>query len=181
MTSVSGVTLATHNIFTRSSTLGRKALDKILAADGNPLDITRIKLKSEFNNTNADILNARLKSIGLRLKFIREEDADNEIIEDIETPLHIDAYTVFDTPLRKPIYVKLFHHFRKYLKSYSFVEDYPGQKEELAWDHVFGLDEIKAMDLDPSIVKACRDLTAITDKDNDTNKPIEEDFEDDEV
>ncbi len=151
MSSISGTDLAEFNIFMRSSTLGRKSLDQILAADGNPLELKKLKIKDNFINANADILNAKLKAIGLRLRFIKDEDLREDVIIDAVTPLYIDKYIIYDTPLNKLMYAKLFVEYRKYLSRYSFVETYVGEKHDIAWDYVFGLEEIKEMKISDEI------------------------------
>src|SRR5699024_11688141 len=45
LASISGEDLAEYNIFMRSSALGRKSLDRILAAPGNPLKVRKLKVQ----------------------------------------------------------------------------------------------------------------------------------------
>lgn len=181
MCAVSGKTLAEYNIFMRSSTLGRKSLDRILATEGNPLAIKRMKIKDNYVNTNADILNARLKSIGLKIKFLNEKEETIDVLEDVVMPLYIDRYVIYDTPLNKPIYNKLFHLFRKYLNSNSIIESYQGQKEDLAWKYVFNLPEVKEMNVSDNIKEILIGSTKGKYFGDEMNKDIKNDVEDEKL
>lgn len=147
MSSISGALLAEYNIFMRSSTLGRKSLKHILETDGNPLEIKRLKVKDNYINANADIFNARFKSIGLRLKFV-QEDQNDDMLEDVIMPLQIGKYTIYDSPLNKSMYNVIFAKFISFMESYSVVESYPGEKKEIMWNKVFDLPEIQKFNLD---------------------------------
>lgn len=153
LSSISGRTLAEHNIFTRSSMLGRKSLDRILAAPGNPLNIKKLKVKQTFTNTNAEILNAKLKAIGIRLVFSRDKDNIPDVFEDVITPMSIAGFTVYDSPLRNKLYIYLFEERRKFLSDFYIVESYPGEKEDIAWQHVFDLPKVKEYNLDEETKK----------------------------
>lgn len=142
MSSISGADLAEYNIHMRSSTLGRKALDQILAATGNPLEVKRLEIKDNFINANADILGAKLKSIGLKIKFSTQKEVEDVVLLDVVMPLYIDKFTVYDTPLNKMMYVELFKEYRNYLSRHTIIETYKGEKMDLAWEYVFGLEEI---------------------------------------
>lgn len=162
MSSISGADLAEFNIHMRSSTLGRKALDQILATPGNPLEIKRLEIKDNFINANADILGSKLKAIGLRLNFStgQEIDPDGDVLIDVVMPLYIDKFTIYDTPLNKMMYVELFKEYRKYLSKYTIIETYQGEKVDLAWEHVFGLEEMGKYD----ISEETKDMLILTTK-----------------
>ncbi len=180
MSSISGTTLAEWNIFMRSSTLGRKSLDKILETDGNPLELKQLEIKDNFINANADILNAKLKAIGLRIKFVRECDTTDDVLIDAVTPLYIDKYIIYDTPLNKTMYVTLFHAYKKYLSSVTLIETYEGEKQDIAWDYVFNLPHIKEMDISIDI----KEMLICTTKGKTvqvTEKETEIDDEDEEI
>ncbi len=151
MSSISGTTLAEWNIFMRSSTLGRKSLDRILETDGNPLELKQLDIKDNFINANADILNAKLKAIGLKIKFVRECDKTEDVLIDAIAPLYIDKYIIYDTPLNKLMYVTLFNEYNKYLSSVTLIETYEGERQDIAWDYVFNLQHIKEMDISTDI------------------------------
>lgn len=152
MSSISGALLAEYNIFMRSSTLGRKSLKRILETDGNPLEIKRMKIKDNYVNANADIFNARLKAIGLKVCFTKEDDETDEMIEDAIMPLQIGKYTIYDTPLNKPMYNKLFAKFIEVMESVTMMESYAGEKEDYAWGEVFKSQDVIDMKV-PSEVK----------------------------
>lgn len=147
MSSISGALLAEYNIFMRSSTLGRRSLKRILETEGNPLEIKRMKVKDNYINTNADILNARLKGIGLKLKFVREDEDEVSVIEDVIMPLQIGKFTIYDSPLRKPMYNQLFIFYTKEMESISFMESYIGEKSDYVWKKIFEMDEVKEYNL----------------------------------
>lgn len=147
MSSISGALLAEYNIFMRSSTLGRKSLKRILETDGNPLEIKRMKVQDNYINANADIFNARLKSIGLRIKFVKESDYDNVMLEDVVMPLQIGKFTIYDTPLNKPMYNKLFSKFIDMMESITVMESYIGEKEDYVWNEIFKMPEIVEMNI----------------------------------
>ena len=154
MCAISGRDLAEYNIPMRSSLLGRKSLKSIISATGNPLAIKRIQIKHTFTNANADILNARLKGIGIRLDIRRAEDPDSEIIYDEVGPLTFDGYTIFDSPLKKKIYMQLFREYKKYMSAYTIIETYHGEAKDFAWKFVFDLPEIKALDISDGMKNA---------------------------
>lgn len=152
MASMSGRLLAEFNIFMRSSTLGRKSLQSILETDGNPLEIKRLKVKDNFVNANADIFNAKLKSIGLAVELLRGDEEEPTMIEDVVMPLYFGKYVIYDTPLNKPMYNTLFREFDKYISSIDVMESYEGEKEDIAWKHVFSLPHIQKLEI-PEILK----------------------------
>lgn len=152
MAAISGSLLAEYNIFMRSSILGRKDLKVILDTEGNPLEIKRLKVKDNHININADILNAKLKGIGIRAKFVKEHEYDDVMLEDAIMPLQIGEYIIYDSPLNKSLYVKLFTKFLELMEEVSFMESYPGEKVEFMWNKVFDLPEIKELKL-PDDVK----------------------------
>lgn len=155
MSDISGATLAEYNIPMRSSALGMRSLQRILESTGNPLAITRIKIQDNFVNANAQIAAAKLKALGIKLIFHRDDEVTSEVLKDAIMPLHVGGVTIYDTPLRKEMYVELFRDYKEFLNGMSIVEAYPGQKQDIVWKHVFGLkkyenedsltDDIKAM------------------------------------
>lgn len=143
--SASGRLLAEWDIFMRSSTLGKKSLQRILEAKGNPLEIKRLELKSNYINANADIFMGRMKAMGIGVDFVKEGLYDNIPVEDCIMPLQIGKYVIYDSPLKRPIYNKIFAEFIHLMEKYSIPETYPGEKEDYIWNEVFKLEEIKAL------------------------------------
>ena len=81
-TQIAPVVLAEHNVWTRTSVLGRKALGKIISATGDPMNIGSFNIKSNYVNDNVLALKARLKVMGIGYKFVtnlslREEEIAN--------------------------------------------------------------------------------------------------------
>lgn len=146
MSDISGATLAEMNIPMRSSVLAMKDLGKILENTGNPLAVTKIRIKEDYVNANAQIAACKLKALGIKLRFHKDNEESYEVVRDEIIPLHIDGYTIYDTPLNKMGYVTIFKEYRKYLNDAVIVESYPGEKQDMAWKHVFNLDEVKEMD-----------------------------------
>ncbi len=137
MASISGETLAEYNIFTRSSPIGGKSLDRILSASENPLKIHKLKIRDNYTNSNADILNARLKSIGLGIEFSTAKNDLSKYPPDTVVPLKFYSYTIYDTVDKYQMYSDLFDLYQAYMKKYMIVEAYLGQKSDLCWDGVF--------------------------------------------
>ena len=142
LASVSGRDIAEWNIFTRSSAIGRKSLKRILAADGNPLEIKKLKIKDNFTNTNADILNARLKGIGLKLNFFNRDDKP-DVYLNVASPMNINGYTIITTRDKYEMFYQLFQLFDREMREFVMLTTYPGEKEELCWKKVFELEEAK--------------------------------------
>ena len=129
-------TIAEFNIFTRSSPLGRKSLKRILEAKGDPFDIKKLKIKDDFTNQNAVILNAYMKGIGLHLEY--DIDGVNDYLyEDVPTEYIINGYLIYDIISRKPLYQNLLNMFRSKMEDFDVIETYIGEKEESVWKWVF--------------------------------------------
>lgn len=142
MASISGRDLAEYNIFMRSSPIGSKSLDRILNATKNPLKVHKLKVKDNYTNTNADILNARLKAIGLALEFTSKDDEKHRFSPDTTTDMHFGSYCVFDRFGNYEMYEELFREFRKHMRSFTMIESYVGEKEEICWNRIFSNKEL---------------------------------------
>lgn len=153
MDSVSGRLMAEWDIFMRSSVLGKKSLQRIIEAKGNPLEIKRLELKDNYINANAVIFENILKAMGIGVDFVKEGIYDNMAVEDCIMPLFIGKYTIYDTPLKREMYNKIFAEFIHLMESYSITETYPGEKEDVIWGMVFELEEIKSFNLDEDTKK----------------------------
>lgn len=148
---VSGRLLAEYDIFMRSSVLGKRSLKRILEAQGNPLEIKRLELKTNYINANAVIFESRLKAMGIGIDYVKEGLYDDIPVEDTIMPLQIGKYTIYDSPLKKQMYNEIFAEFIHLMETYSVVESYPGEKEYVIWKEVFELDNIKAFNLDEDV------------------------------
>lgn len=138
MASITGRDLAEHNVFTRSSALGRKSLDRIIAASGNPLDIKKLKIKDNFTNINADILAAKLKTLGLRIYFSPSGEGKSKVYDDTSAcALHFGDYVVYDYPRNRKMYQDLFDAFHEEMSKQFVIESYPGEKHDICWDKIF--------------------------------------------
>lgn len=179
MSSISGRLLAEFNMFMRSSVMGRNELGKILEAEDNPLAIKRLKIKDNFINANADIFAAKAKTLGFYLEFVRDYDRNQDIIEDVIMPLHIHGYTIYDSPLRRPIYNKLFEVYEDFLSTFSVIESYRGEKNDLAWQYVFAQPEIKELDISDEMKEMLTGLDKDKINELESNKVDTEENEDD--
>ena len=138
LSSISDKTLAEFNIFMRSSALGRKSLDRIITASGNPLKLKKLKVQPNFNNANADILAARLKGIGLRINFSPYKDGKLQIMQKNKlVTMSFGDYMVCDYPDKRPMYADLFAKFKEIYSSKLWIEEYRGQRFEYIWNQVF--------------------------------------------
>lgn len=161
MSDVSGATLAEFNIPLRSSVLGMKSLQRILESTGNPLAVTKIKIQDNYVNANAQIAAAKLKSLGIKLLFHNDQTQEHEVLEDAIMPLHVAGYTIYDSPLRKETYNELFDAYHTYLNGVVIVESYPGEKQDIAWEHVFTSNRFKD---DPILTDDVREMLLSTTK-----------------
>ena len=159
MSSISGALLAQYNIFMRSSTLGRKSLKKIISTENNPLEIKRLKIKDNYTNANADIFNALFKALGARVVYYKDEEEES-MIEDAIMALNFGKYTIYDTPLRKPLYNKVFLKFDELMETYRVMEENPGDKEKYVWSLVFQDEEIQKLDIPQDIKDMLVDVTS---------------------
>lgn len=141
--SISGKTLAEYNIFMRSSPLGSKSLDRILSADGNPLKIKKLKVRDNYTNSNADILNARLKGIGLGIEFSTIEDEEKKYPPDTIVPMEFNGYTIYDKWYKHKMYEEIFSMFNKIMRSTIMIETYVGQKADKAWQYILNSKDLK--------------------------------------
>ena len=144
LASISGTDLAEYNIFLRSSALGRKSLDRILSATGNPLKIKKLKVQDNFTNANADILAAKLKTLGLRLYFSPNPEGRVQFYDDNTVmTMKFGDYMVVDHPHARKLYRILFDVFEEERKKFIMIETYPGEKLDVCWDRVFDREDIK--------------------------------------
>lgn len=157
MSAISGREMAEHNIFTRSSPVGRKSLVRILQATGDPGQIHKLKLKQDYRNVNADIFNAYLKSWGIRVNFMTDIDGIEDVIMDVVQPFSVHGYTVFDLPSRRDIYSELIDTYEDLKNEQIVILDDTTDLNTFLWDQIFAMDKYK--DVDPGIQQVCRAAT----------------------
>ena len=135
---LSGRDIAEFNIYMRSSTLGRKALGQILAAKGNPLSIKKLKLSPEFINTNAQMLKAKLKVLGIGLDFITEDmlEGTGDLYDEYPILYTVDKYQVYDIPENRKMYQHIFQIYHRVKSEMDIMGD-RDVIENLIWDKVF--------------------------------------------
>ncbi len=144
MAALSGSTIAEFNIFTRSSPIGRKSLDRILRASGDPFNIEKLVVKDEYTNVNAQILDAYLKGIGVRINYMVDGEYE-EISRNVITEFRVRGYTIMDYLQNRPIYEKLFDKYHEFLDENTVVTNDPDGVRKSAWEYVFSLPEVQEM------------------------------------
>ena len=175
MASVSGRDMAEHNIFTRSSPIGRKSLKRILQNAGDPTQIHKLKVKDSYRNVNADILNAYLKSMGIHIDFLTDSDEVPDVIMDVAQPFKVHGHMILDSPLKRETYVKCFDAYDDVRNTEIFVIDDKTDLDTCIWDAVFKREDMK--DIDPEVQQVCRESTRGT-YDNIDRTKDEDDEED---
>lgn len=131
--SISGMTLAEFNIFMRSSPLGAKSLSAILGADDNPMKVSKLKVKKEYLNANALMLNAYLMALGLRLNFKCKKN-NFEVVTNNIVPIYMDGKVLYDYQSNKKYYAQLFAIKDEFLRSHTMVTSSdPLEREHMIW------------------------------------------------
>ena len=177
MAGISGTTLAEYNIFMRSSPVGRKSLDRIIKATGDPFDISKLVVEDSFTNINAQILDAYLKGIGIKIEYM-VEDQKLHVFRDVIRELRVHGYAIYDKPSNKPIYEKLFDLYEQFMEDYTVISTKKGSANEQAWDWVFKQSEVKKMELPSTITKEfMTSITATKDEEEETSPTDTEDDE----
>lgn len=179
---ISGLTLAEHNLFTRSSPIARKSLDRILKATGDPFDIKKLKIEDNFTNINADILQAYLKGIGIHLEFDVEGEYE-DVYRDTIRPYRTHGFTVVDRLSRKKVYDKLFDLYENFLNTYEVVATSKDQIRKEAWHWVFQQDEVKNLDLGGITEEGMVDITNRLAKEDlsESKEQVEEETSEDDI
>lgn len=154
MSSISGRTMAEHNIFTRSSPVGRRSMIRILKAAGNPMEIHKLKVRETYRNVNADIFNAYLKCWGIGVDFLTDSDMKEDIYIDIPQLYTVHGYQVFDLPSKRGTYEKLLDRFEEIFKSMIVISE---NVNEAIWKMIFAEDDFK--DIPKDMQEVCRNAT----------------------
>ncbi len=181
MAMLSGADIAEYNLYMRSAPLARKSMDKIMASVDNPLAIKRLDLKSDFVNMNAMLLNAKFKGIGMKLEFVTENELNEigAITCDMPVSMRIDNYVVYDRPDTKPIYKRLFELYNSEFHKFSVIEMGNDKKEDMIWERVFALDEVKDMNVPDYIISTIKSLVETSTKSEDRRDDTDDDDSED--
>lgn len=139
---ISPMTLSEYDYFMRSSPIARSSLKTIISSEGNPMDIRKLKIKSNYSNTNAIIAQGYFKGIGIRLNSTKNENKMT-IYEDTIIPIHMGGKIIYDKPSNKEQYYKLFKLKDEYILNHYIIESYEGEKEDIAWNYIMSLQEVK--------------------------------------
>jgi hypothetical protein len=157
LASISGEDMAEYNIFMRSSVLGRKSLDRILKTEGNPLDLPELKIEPDFLNNNVELLNARFKSLGIKLKFCVDGEDPNVHPDTLLAPIYVDGMTIYDCEKNKPIYIKTLGKYKKYKTEHGLNETARVSRDTI-WNWVFEQPDIQELHIPEKLVKTIRNL-----------------------
>lgn len=171
MSSVSGRDMAEHNIFTRSSPVGRKSMIRILKAAGNPAEIHKLKIKDSYRNVNADIFNAYLKSWGIRVNFLTDADEVEDVFIDVKQIFTVMGYHILDVPSRRGLYEQCLRRYEEIFRSTIIVAEDPNN---YIWDQIFKEKEFKKIAKDMQ-----ETLRLVTTGYYDEHKAIEDDDSED--
>ena len=150
-TQIAPVVLAEHNVWTRTSVMGRKALGKIVSAAGDPMKIKTFKIKSQYVNDNVIALRARLKVMGISYRFVTNNSLRMDEIGRIRQWLNVYGYTFLDTPLNRKYYVYLINRYNKAIRNGSV----PGDPS--IWRAILNSDDFKFLEIPAYIVKLVHD------------------------
>lgn len=143
---ISGTTLATHNIFTRTSPLGRRALKVILESEGNPLHIQELPVLKTYVNANVEMLMARFKTMGIGYEIVTDKTLTAEKVSNMKTFFEIHGMTFMDTLKNRPYYARLIEvYFSKVRAGYP-------ENDEQTWEVVMNDDCIKIIEPPDEIV-----------------------------
>lgn len=150
-TQIPPVVLAEHNVFTRTSVLGRKSLGRIINASGDPLKIGKLKIKRTYCNENVYALKARLKVMGLGYDFVTNRTLREERIGKIRQFITVYNYTFYDAPINRKYYVHLIDMYNYAVRSGA------DPKSETTWKEILDLYEIKFLEIPSYVTKVVHD------------------------
>lgn len=148
---LSMVDFAEHNIFVRTSVLGRKSLGKILTAPGNPTSIKNLKIRKTYTNTPVLILQARLKVMGMGYKFVTPKTLRQEQVDQIRQFFDVYEYTFVDKLCMRPMYLYLIDRYNELTRK---GED---PMSEETWEKVLELPESKIANIPKYICRVVHD------------------------
>lgn len=146
------VVLAEHNIWTRTSVIGRKALGKIISATGDPMNVGSFKVKSEHVNDNVLALKARMKVMGIGYDFVTNKSLREKEIGNIRQFLNVYKYTFFDAPVNRKYYVYLIDRYNR-----EIVDGMtPGDPE--IWRKIITSKDIEFLEIPSYVFKLVHDV-----------------------
>ena len=147
-TQIPPVVLAEHNVWTRTSIMGRKSLGRIINASGDPMKIGKLKLKRTYCNENVYALKARLKVMGIGYNFVTNATLREERIGKINQFLTVYNYTFFDMPINRKYYVHLIDTYNR------AVREGADPNNEETWSSIMSSMEIRFLKIPSYIVNA---------------------------
>ena len=147
-TQIPPVVLAEHNVWTRTSIMGRKSLGRIINAAGDPMKIGKLKLKRTYCNENVYALKARLKVMGIGYDFVTNQTLREERIGKIAQFLTVYNYTFFDAPVNRKYYVYLIDSYNR------LVREGAEANNEETWKTLMSMKESKFLHIPEYIVRS---------------------------
>lgn len=140
MSQVSATTLAIHNIFTRTSPLGRQSLKKILETEGHPLHIKEFAISNTFVNANVQMLQARLKTMGIGYEIVSDKSITTKMLNEMKGFFTIHGITFFDIIAMRPYYARIIEAYIEKVRS-----GYP-ENDAQTWEVIMSMDIIKIIE-----------------------------------
>ena len=173
----------------RNSPIARKSLSSIITAAGNPLDVKKLKLKHEYANINALILEAYFMGIGLKLNYVLDKPTNEPRINIIEE-FDILGERIMDYRYTREDYYTILSMRNKYMGEHIIPETYVGEAKDTAMKWVLEQPEVKEMEIYDRVAFAftdrykngcsikIEDIIELESDDNDSNEDeINEDEE----
>ena len=146
LSQITGTTFSEFHLFMRNSPVARKSLSSIITAAGNPLDVKKLKLKHEYANINALILDAYFMGIGLKLNYVLDKPTNEPRINIIEE-FDILGERIMDYRYTREDYYKILSMRNKYMGENIIPETYVGEAKDVAMKWVLEQPEVKEMEI----------------------------------
>ena len=118
-----------------------------MKATGDPFKIEDIKMDHSYVNVNAQILNAYLKTMGIRIHLVSEEDEAKQSMSEEILSYDVHGVKIIDYGYRKPVYKAVLDRYFEYMEKYIYIGPDINEKKQNAWDYVFSQKEIQDLDL----------------------------------
>lgn len=156
LSQITGTTFAEFHLFMRNSPIARRSLSSIITAAGNPLDVKKLKLKHDYANINALILDAYLMGIGLKINYVLDKPVNRPEIR-ILKEFDILGERIMDYDYTKEQYYKVLSMRNKYMGEHIIPETYPGEAKDIAIKWVLEQPEVKELEIYDKVVFAFED------------------------
>lgn len=147
---ISGATMAMYNLFTRTSPKARKSLKKMLSAPGNPMEIRKLKVDETYVNANVQILQARLKTMGIKYTQVTNKSITKDRLQHMKGFIDAFGLTFFDYIGNREFYVFIIDKYNRVVRSGK------ERSSEEAWKTVVESEEYKLVNPPDAILEAIK-------------------------